>query len=391
MRVLYIADELTQSGAIKSFEEVVVTMKERFGVDAIVCTSGHSSLNDRLNAKGIQTIESCYASAMQNSPITWWKVPAKYILCGLKYYTKRKLAIELIEESVDFSTIDLIHTNVNRIDIGVELAEKYHVPNIMHIREFGDADFKCWSYRREYLQYLNKNVTHFIAISKAVKDSWVSRGLSEHKVSVIYNGVASNMIKSADFKRMLTDEIMRMVIVGGVIPNKGQIQAIQAIGLLPEQIRTKVTLDIIGWSSKQYFDIIESEIQKHGLNKQIHVLGAQNNIYERLQDYHVGLMCSKAEGFGRVTAEYMHAGLGVIASDCGANPELIQNEKTGLLYNKVDTTSLTQKIMKYYQNRELLISCARDGQRFAKNTFTQEINARYIYCLYNEILGKEME
>ena len=113
----------------------------------------------------------------------------------------------------------------------------------MHIREFGDADFKCWSYRREYLQYLNKNVTHFIAISKAVKDSWVSRGLSEHKVSVIYNGVASNLIKSADFKRMLTDEIMRMVIVGGVIPNKGQIQAIQAIGLLPEPIRTKVTLD----------------------------------------------------------------------------------------------------------------------------------------------------
>ena len=102
-------------------------------------------------------------------------------------------------------------------------------------------------------------------------------------------------------------------------------------------------------------------------------------------------MCSKAEGFGRVTAEYMHAGLGVIASDCGANPELIQNEKTGLLYNKVDTTSLTKKIMEYYQNRELLISCARDGQWIAKNTFTQEINARYIYCLYNEILGKEKE
>ena len=88
MRVLYIADELTQSGAIKSFEEVVVTMKERFGVDAIVCTSGHSSLNDRLNAKGIQTIVSCYASVMQNSPITWWKVPAKYMLCGLKYYNR---------------------------------------------------------------------------------------------------------------------------------------------------------------------------------------------------------------------------------------------------------------------------------------------------------------
>lgn len=391
MRVLYIADELTQSGAIKSFEEVVVTMKERFGVDAIVCTSGHSSLNDRLNAKGIQTIESCYASAMQNSPITWWKVPAKYILCGSKYYLKHKSAIKMIECSADFNKIDLIHTNVNRIDIGVELAEKYHIPNIMHIREFGDADFKCWSYRGEYLQYLDKNVTHFIAISEAVKDSWVARGLSEQKVSVIYNGVDSSLIKSADCERMLTDEILRMVIVGGVIPNKGQIQAVQAISLLPDQIRTKVTLDIIGWSSKQYFDIIEAEIKKLGLDNQVKILGAKNDVQERLRNYHVGLMCSKAEGFGRVTAEYMHAGLGVIASDCGANPELIQNGKTGLLYEKKNTRNLAEKIVEYYKDRRILLTCAKNGQDFAKNYFTEELNASNIFNLYNEILKERMK
>ena len=38
----------------------------------------------------------------------------------------------------------------------------------------------------------------------------------------------------------------------------------------------------------------------------------------------------KRQGFGRVTVEYMCAGLAVIASDCGANPELIQHDVTGI-------------------------------------------------------------
>lgn len=387
MRVLFFADELTQSGAIKSFEEVVVTVKEQFHIDAIVCTSGRSALNERLESKGIKTVVSCYSSAMQNSPITWWKIPIKYVLCGARYYLKHRAAIKKIESEVDFHTIDLIHTNVNRIDIGVELAEKHHIPNVMHIREFGDADFKCWSYRRGYIKFLDQNVTRFIAISAAVKDSWVSRGLTEQKVEVIYNGVNSELIKCANLESMHLFKTMRMVIVGGVIPNKGQMQAVQAISLLPEEIRNKVTLDIIGWSSRQYFDVLKTEIVRLKLEKQVNILGAKSDVYERLQNYHVGLMCSKAEGFGRVTAEYMHAGLGVIASNCGANPELIQEGKTGLLYDKNNTNSLAQKIEYYFQDRELLLKCAYNGQKFAKEHFTRELNARCIFDLYKKIVG----
>ena len=386
MRVLYVADELTQSGAIKSFEELVITMKEKFGIEAIVCTSGRSALNDRLEEKGIQTVVSCYASVMQNSPITWWKIPIKYIFCGLKYFLQRKTAIKEIESSVNFHAIDLIHTNVNRIDIGVELGMKYHIPNIMHIREFGDKDFKCWSYRKRYLNYLDKNVTQFIAISKEVKASWVSRGISARKVEVIYNGVDSRSIKTAKLENVLTSETMKIVMVGGVIPNKGQMQAIQAISLLPERIRNKVTLDIIGWSSKQYFEIIKAEISRLGLKSQVKILGPKSDVYERLQNYHVGLMCSKAEGFGRVTVEYMHACLGVIASNCGANPELIHDGRTGLLYDKNDTNSLTQKIMEYFQNRQLLLECAKNGQKFASEHFTQELNAVCVFDLYKKLM-----
>ena len=388
MRVLYIADELTQSGAIKSFEEVVTTMHDNYGIDAVVCTSGYGELNKRLENKGVPTVAANYGSFMQNSPITWWKIPVKYVLSGLRYFKNRRKSVRIIEESVDLSTIDLIHTNVNRTDVGIDIAVKHNIPNIMHIREFGGDDFKCWSYRPNYISYLNKNVTAFIAISEAVKKSWNSRGISADKLSVIYNGVQADKIKKADPDNILKSEKLRLVMVGGVIPAKGQIQAVRAIAKLPDDVRNNVSLDIIGWSSKQYFKIINNEIHKLGLQDIVNVLGAKSDVYDRLCNYHVGLMCSKAEGFGRVTVEYMHAGLGVIASNCGANPELIEDGKDGLLYDIENTKMLAKCIEHFYYDRDLLKKCATKGQSEAQNRFTKEINASEIYRLYQNVLLK---
>lgn len=386
MRVLYIADENMQSGAIKSFEEVVSAMHDVFHVEAIVCTSQRAELNERLESKGIQTIAAGYGSYMQNCPITWWKVPVKYLLCGANYFLNRKKAVSLIERAVDMSCIDLIHTNVNRIDVGTELSRRYKLPHLMHIREFGQQDFKCWSYRNNYIQYLNDNVTRFVAISQAVSNSWHQKGIAEEKLTVIYNGVDSEKIKRADSDRMLQDKQLRIVIVGGVIPAKGQIQAIHSIAKLKPEIRDNVLLDIIGWSSKQYFKIIESEIEKYHLKDCVNVLGAKSDVYDRLCNYHIGLMCSQAEGFGRVTAEYMHAGLGVIASRCGANPEIIQDGINGLLYEYGHPEEIALCIEKYYNNRELLKQYAEEGQRNAIEKYTKEKNAANIYQLYSDVI-----
>ncbi|MGN0470460.1 MAG: glycosyltransferase family 4 protein [Acutalibacteraceae bacterium] len=386
MRVLYIADEIIQSGAIKSFMELVTTMHDLHGVEAVVCTSNYSELNKTLENKGITTVIANYGSFMQNSPITWWKIPVKYILSGLRYFKNRRKSIKIIEESVDLSTIDLIHTNLNRMDIGIEIAIKHNIPNIMHIREFGGDDFKCWSYRPNYADYLNKNVTEFIAISEAVKKSWNKRGISQEKLNVIYNGVESDKIKKADPKNILNAQKLRLVMVGGVIPSKGQIQAVRAIAKLPNDVRNNVSLDIIGWSSKQYFKIINNEIQRLGLHGIVNVLGAKNDIYDRLCNYHVGLMCSKAEGFGRVTVEYMHAGLGVIASNCGANAELINDGINGLLYDRENTDTLAEAIIRIYNDRVLLSNIAHAGQKYASNNFTKEINASKVYNLYQTVL-----
>ena len=51
-----------------------------------------------------------------------------------RYILGLHLAIHKIEKSIDFSTVDIIHSNLKIIDIVTILAKKYNIPHIWHIR-----------------------------------------------------------------------------------------------------------------------------------------------------------------------------------------------------------------------------------------------------------------
>lgn len=384
MKVVYIADIGIAGGATKSLVELVGTMKDQYQVEPIVLTSGCTQLNRQLDEKQIKNYALGYGAFLQGAPDAGWKKPVKWLLMGWVYGVHYFPALRKALKIIDWSTVDLIHTNVARDDIGMELSKRTGVPNLCHIREFAELDFNCWSYRPRYAAYLNGAADGFIAISDAVKKYWVKKGLEEDKIDVVYNGVDGDRIREADHSSWKEDEVLKLVIAGGVIPNKGQWQAIEAVCALPEYARDKVRLDVMGRITEGYREKLSVPLRKAGMLSQVRFLGACQDVYERLKDYHIGLMCSKAEGFGRVTVEYMHAGLAVIASNCGANPELIQDNGTGMLYDREQTETLTRAILDLMEDREKMVRIAERGKAWAKSHYTKEINAEQIYRIYQK-------
>lgn len=389
LKVVFIADVGLAGGATKSLYELVNTLKNGYNVEPIVLTSQLSNLNEALSKSGIENHAVGHGAFMQGTPDALWKKPIKWLLFGVKYYLFFYPSLRKAMRLVNWEDVDLIHTNSARVDIGMEISKRIHVPNICHIREFAELDFNCWSYRPGYVKYLDENVDGFIAISNAVKDYWEKKGIQKSKITTIYNGIDYTRIKKADHTSWTSDKVLRLVIAGGVILNKGQWQVIEAICSLPDDIISNIRLDIMGGVTEGYKEKISVPLLKRGIVGQVRFLGACSDVYDRLKDYHIGLMCSKAEGFGRVTIEYMHAGLAVIASDTGANPELIENGINGILYEQTETESLAEKIETLYRNRDLLIDIAVKGQEHAQNAFTNEINAEKIYQYYLQTLMTE--
>lgn len=388
LRVLYIADPVEVGGASKSLIDIVTAMAER-GIECVVCTSSHGIIEKTLEKVNISCIVDGHMAAMEVPPNSKLKRIPIYILRKYQYKRALKKAIKIISRKEDLSKFDLIHTNSARNDLGCELARKYSLPHIMHIREFGDEDFGCWTYRKKYVSYLNNNTNQFICISNAIKRSWSQKGINLSKMHVIYNGVDDTKILSINSIEKFKNEYLNIVLVGGVCAAKGQIDAIKALEFVPKNIQEKLHLDIIGWGDKTYIRELEDEVSEANLSERVSFLGAKDDIDKRLCHYQIGLMCSRAEGFGRVTVEYMHAGLGVIASRAGANEEIITDDETGLLYVKDDPQALAEKIVEYYLDRDKLINCARNGQRWVKKYFTKKINADNIYNFYINVMTEK--
>lgn len=384
MKIVYIADIGIEGGATKSLIELVSAMKSEHRVEPIVLTSGNDRLNESLSALGIENHSVGHGAFLQGAPDAVWKKPIKWLLYAAYYYSHYHSSMRKAINAVDWKSVDLIHTNVARDDLGMEISKRTGVPNICHIREFAELDFNCWTYRPHYVRYLAENTDGFIAISEAVKRYWVRKGLPENKIRVIYNGVDYQRIIPADHSTWISNETIKMVIVGGVIPNKGQYQAIEALCMLPEDVRCHFTLDVIGGITETYKSKLQEPLKKCGIEEQVRFLGARNDVYERLKDYHVGLMCSKAEGFGRVTVEYMHAGLVVIASDGGANSELIQDQMTGLIYHREDVKTLAEKMVYIWEHKDEMPTIADNGQKEAKK-YTKHKNSYEIFMEYCRI------
>lgn len=383
MTVLYILDYRTVGGATHSFLEMVVAMK-KLGVQPIVCLGRKTDITTILKKENIPYFCAGHRTVLEPLSCDDMLFPIRYLKRYFYFWIKELIAFRKIG-NINWAEIDVIHTNSARNDIGCFINKKYGIPHVMHIREFADSDFNCIAFRKNYIHVFNEYTTKFLSISEAVKRHWVGKGIVDEKVRVIYNGIHYEDISVSD------DDVkrnsFRMIIAGGVYPTKGQHLAVQAIGYLPNNIRSEVSLDVVGWYDEKYVLEMKNYAITRGYESQINFLGSVNDVHERLGNYQIGLMCSRAEGFGRVTAEYMHAQLGVIASDSGANPELIQDGENGLLFKSGDAKTLADCIMKLYNDRDLLIRLSHAAKEKAEATYTQKKNAEAIFRVYKEILN----
>lgn len=384
MKILFIADQDQKYGAAKSMLELVTTLKNMYDITPIVATCDFGIINEKLTKDSIENVVIGHRPFMVGIGSTWWKKLIKAILKPFikNYYLfKNKRAVLKLESSVNFNEIDLVYTNVNRIDLGALLATKYSKPHIWHVREFGDIDYPLISYRDNYINFMNSHTTKFILISKTVQEAWVQKGLDNNKIKLVYNGVTKNISVPA----VKTSEKFKIVFTGSISETKQQIQLVEACINLPPSVKERIQVDFYGSGFKNYIKSLERKIQKNKLTNLINIKGYTENITEKLTEYDLGIICSRAEGFGRVTVEYMMAGLPVIASNTGANNELIINDINGYLYEYNNVQDLATKITCLVNDREKSKIMGLKGKEIALNNFTKERNSENIYRVIKEI------
>lgn len=387
MHILFVADADSRYGASHSMFQMVTALgRIDPSMKRSVVLTMDSSLAPAFEKQGCDVYRIRYYPYFQTAPQKRWKFPAKYMIRGTQYFWGRTYGLRELEKELDISSVDIIHSNSSREDLSALLAEKYDKPLLWHIREFGDRDYECYSYRKNYIDLMNRQATKMVAISDAVREHWIKKGIRPEKIIRIYNGVDDDMPQKADYRKS-SSEPLRLVMAGSISETKGQVQLVEALGKLPQEICERVTLDIIGdVNMKSTYIKRVNKMIGGGYSGHIRMLGYREDVCSLLHEYDCGVMCSRSEGFGRVTAEYMMAGLPVIASDTGANPELVNEGKTGLFYRWGDTSDLAKKIELLADDALLCERMGLQAAAYAHANLTAHKNAQCIYEEYRSIL-----
>lgn len=387
MRILLFAGADQRYGSLKACEQLLHEVnKLSRDAEFVVVTQKNGPLNRWCNEEGIENhvvpYRYCVYYPSKNRLIKWWKRQLKRLIVTAQNY----YALRIIESRGILNNISIIHTNHNRDLIGCMLSRKYGLPNIIHLRELPRAHFHLEPLYDNQIDYMNRNASSFVAISKAVQKDWIESGLDGKKVRLIYDGVDTEKF-SENRDDHCRKDVFRIVMCGGIYEGKGQLDAAKAVSLVIKK-GYHVSLDYYGEScNKKYYSELKSYIENNNLAGIINFRGYLNKINEVLGNYDAGLVCSKAEGFGLVTVEYLLSGLCVIASDTGANPELLGKGEYGYLYPFGDTGKLAEAILEaYYSKTQEQYSSERNAEYVRKNYSVRKMSATILDLYLNSIM-----
>ncbi len=392
MKILFIANRAEFGGAPKSMLELIEILMRDYGITIEVVTSSKNAIAkfcEERNIKYYAVGHTSFAVGKGSTPIRRMVktllLPYYYIKC----WVKNKNAFLSACEQIDFSEIDIIHTNSNRDCLGAMLNKKYHIPHVWHLREFGKEDYNIRYLKFKYIDFMNKNTTSFIAISDAVKRAWCDKGLEESKIVRVYNGIK---LPNGNFvKKKNDDETLRFAYLGIVCPSKGQFDAIKALSKVDKNIAQNIRIDFWGDCNAlpEYTNKMKHFAKKHGINNYIKFCGFSDNIWEILPNYDAAMVCSRAEAFGRITPEYMSNGLLVIAGNTGANSEIIEDGISGYIYEHSDLQQLADTIEKVYlSSDEDKILISENAKKRAK-FFSDKNYAKNIVDFYSNLLSED--
>lgn len=377
IRVLFVTNYKQLYGANHSLLQMILELREKGVVPTVLLppedTLPDNDLEVELDCHGIPYVET---PVRLDKHRDWKKVVANYflaIICREKAYA-----------AVRDLGFDLIHSNSSTMSVGAYIARKLKKPHIWHLREFGDLDYGLKTPFGKWFQkkiYGGNNT--FIAISKKIKEHY-KKFIGLQKIKLVYNGIKPSPKRVPELK-----DRVDFCIVGLIHPQKGHMELLEAANELVNSRNIRnIHINIIGSGYQPYIDSLSKYIKDMKLTEYVTMLGRRNDVPELLTKMDVGVMASSHEAFGRVTVEYMMAGLPVIASDGGANTEIIENEVSGLIYKSGDPQSLADKMALLASDSDLRQSYGENGSELAEKKFSSKANSDAVYNIYKEILHK---
>ncbi len=238
---------------------------------------------------------------------------------------------------------------------------------------------------------LHRHMDAVIGNSRAVVDELAAEGVSSGKLKLIYNGTETSKAfpERSEARRMLGLDPGALVgiIVANLISYKGHKDLIEGLariaGSLPAGWRLLCAGRDQGLQAK-----LETLARTRGIEANVQFLGERNDVPTLLAAADYGVLSSWEEGFSNVILEAMAAGLPMVVTDVGGNPEAVMNEETGLIAPARNPDALGQAVLRRARDPELRQRLGAAGRLRVQQEFALDRCVDSHISLYEELLAR---
>ncbi|KKS74216.1 MAG: Glycosyl transferase, group 1 [Candidatus Azambacteria bacterium GW2011_GWB1_42_72] len=202
--------------------------------------------------------------------------------------------------------------------------------------------------------------------------------IKPEKIIVIYNSLDFdnlNFLPKKEARKFIASKINNSqfiipdsILVGAIAnlyKNKGLIYLIFAMAKISDN---HINAVIIGDGPER--EILKKLIKKNNLENKITLIGYVPDAYKYLKAFDAFVLPSVKEGQPWTILEAMAAEVPIVATNIAGIPEMIENEKSGLLVEPADSEALASAIEKMLTHPDMTQEYSQNAQTTVKEKFS---------------------
>ncbi len=229
--------------------------------------------------------------------------------------------------------------------------------------------------------------------AEAIRRTLIEQGYRPETIFVIRNGIMLSRFAAKQNGHLLRSQLG--------LPASAQLVAVSS--RLNRMKGIEYFLDAAAILAPKFPDVaflvvgdgdIRQELEEHarrvGVGRRVIFTGFRSDVPELLSEVAVSVLPSLSEGLSNSLLESMAAGVPVVATRVGGNPEVIEDGVTGWLVPARDPASMAEAIGRLLEDREQACRFGQNGRRRVAELFSIERAVQETERLYSRLVEAKL-
>lgn len=133
---------------------------------------------------------------------------------------------------------------------------------------------------------------------------------------------------------------------------------------------------------------LETQAGNLGIAQRVRFLGVRHDVAALLRSTDVFVLTSASEAASLTLMEALAAGLPVVVTAVGGNPEIVRDGREGLLVPRGDAHGVAEAVLKILADPALAATMGQAGAARARERYQLEQTVKRYYALYRRLVGR---